>query len=591
MHRTNRVPRAPVGGLVLLGLLLVGLPAYGQAVGEAPPPKPAVSSNAVVVPIGGVQRLQMTTKKAIRTITNENDRVAAVLPLPEPNIVLVRGLAAGITRVTLTDVDGKTEVIEIVVQFDIQMLVNLLQRAVPTANVTPIPGTGNTIILAGTVAHAEDIDVIMRIAQSVVGTPGAIAGPGGTAVVGPSGIINALRVGGVQQVQLDVCVARVNRSKLRRLSFEFSLTTKDFSLISTLGGAGALTGGGGGGGTSVPASTPANIFFSVVSGGTTFLGFLQALKDENVAKLLSKPSLVTLSGRPASFTDGGDQAVPDVSGIGGTAGVRFEPFGTRLNFLPIVLGNGKIYLEVEPEVSALDAASGTPIPNSSGIVPGRLVQRVHTSVMMEDGQTLAIGGLIQHTVQASSSKIPVLGEIPFVGAAFSKKSFQEVEEEVVVLVTPHLVDPMDCGQAPRALPGQETRSPDDFELFLEGILEAPRGPREVFQGNSRGLGYEAAYKNDPTAKIYPCGGGAGLGWRNRCNGAACQNGVMPPPAAATAEQLPTPTAPMAGNDAGGSQQATAPDAAIAPPAPPVGDDRTTLPPATFPAAPPAEGQK
>src|SRR5262249_33956136 len=239
MHRTNRVPRAPLGGLVLLGLLLVGLPAYVLAVGEAPPPRrgPAVSSSAVVVPIGGIQRLQMTTKKAIRTITNENDRVAAVLPLTEPNVVLVRGLAAGITRVTLADVDGKTEVFEIVVQFDIQMLLNLLQRAVPTANVTPIPGTGNTIILAGTVAHAEDIDVIMRIAQSVIGTPGAIAGPGGTAVVGPSGIINALRVGGVQQVQLDVCVARVNRSKLRRLSFEFSVTTSNFSLISTLSGA------------------------------------------------------------------------------------------------------------------------------------------------------------------------------------------------------------------------------------------------------------------------------------------------------------------------------------------------------------------
>src|SRR5207237_4055050 len=128
-------------------------------------------------------------------------------------------------------------------------------------------------------------------------------------------------------------------------------------------------------------------FFSIFNSQQEFFGFLQALKDESLAKLLSKPSLITLSGRPASFVDGGDQAVPDVSGIGGTAGVRFEPFGTRVNFLPIVLGNGKIYIEVEPEVSALDTASGTPIPGTGGIVPGRLVQRVRTSVMMEDGQT------------------------------------------------------------------------------------------------------------------------------------------------------------------------------------------------------------
>src|SRR5262249_60435643 len=122
----------------------------------------------------------------------------------------------------------------------------------------------------------------------------------------------------------------------------------------------------------------------------------------------------------------------------------------------------------------------------------------------DHGPTLASGWLIQHRTDASIRKVPVLGEIPFIGAAFSTKIHDETEEETIVLVTPHLVDPMDCAQAPRALPGQETRSPDDFELFLEGILEAPRGPREVFQGNMRGMGYQAAYKSDPTAQVYPC---------------------------------------------------------------------------------------
>src|SRR5262249_46640047 len=128
MHRTNRVPRAPFGALLLFGLLLGGWPTTVQAQNEAPPPRPgpAAASNAVVVPIGGIQQLRMTTKKPIRTITNENDRIAAVVPLPDPTMVLIRGLAAGVSRLTLTDVDGKTEVYEIVVQFDIEMLRTLL---------------------------------------------------------------------------------------------------------------------------------------------------------------------------------------------------------------------------------------------------------------------------------------------------------------------------------------------------------------------------------------------------------------------------------------------------------------------------------
>ena len=118
----------------------------------------------------------------------------------------------------------------------------------------------------------------------------------------------------------------------------------------------------------------------------------------------------------------------------------------------------------------------------------------------------ANGGLIQREVRdTATNKIPILGELPFIGAAFSNKSFTEEEKELVILVTPHLVDPMDCKQVPHHLPGLETRNPDDFELFLEGILEAPRGPREVCPGGQ----YTPAFKNDPTAGLFPCAGGKG----------------------------------------------------------------------------------
>src|SRR5262249_46261120 len=135
----------------------------------------------------------------------------------------------------------------------------------------------------------------------------------------------------------------------------------------------------------------------------------------------------------------------------------------------------------------------------------------------ETGQTLCIGGLVQHNVTGSTRKVPILGDLPFFGTAFSRKFYREDETELVILVTPRLVDAMSCDQLPRYLPGQETRTPDDFELFLEGILEAPRGPREVFPDHR----YRAAYLNGPTADLFPCAGNNGSGHhghggRGRC---------------------------------------------------------------------------
>ncbi len=164
-----------------------------------------------------------------------------------------------------------------------------------------------------------------------------------------------------------------------------------------------------------------------------------------------------------------------------------------------MLGNGKIHLEVEPEVSNLDPANGTSIGGT--IVPGRDTQRVHTTVELETGQTFAIGGLVQRKIGGSTNKIPLLGDLPFIGAAFRSVTYNEEEDELLILVTPHLVDPLACNQLPQFRPGEETRSPDDFELFLEGILEAPRGPREVCAGGH----YQAAWKNGPTAGTFPCG--------------------------------------------------------------------------------------
>lgn len=527
MHRKKRVPPVLLRGLLVLGLLAW----EGGSLGAQPEADKTMRiTGTVSVPINGTLPLRMSKKQLVgRAESDKPDVVAIGQALADQSGVILRGVAPGIARVTLTSLDGKeTEVYEVLVQTDVELLRSVLARAVPTANVIPIPGGGNTIILTGWVARSEDVQTIMDVARTFTG-----------AGVGAASIVNALKVGGVMQVQLDVVVARVARSELRRMGFDWHSDGQRHFLTSAPSGLfqdpsiGSITGGG-----DQPLQIPNQIitapsaFLGIFTADQLFFFFLQALRDNNLAKVLAEPRLVTLSGKPADFVAGGEQAVPVVSGLGGTAGVQFVPFGTLLSFLPIVLGNGKIYLEVETGVTNLDAANGTSLPGG-GFVAGRVVQRVRNAVEIEPGQTLVVGGLIQNTVQGSFTKVPVLGDLPFIGVAFGRKNYNEVEEEVVLLVTPHLVDPMDCSQLPKYLPGQETRRPDDYELFLEGIMEAPRGQRKVCPDRR----YVPAYKHSPTLSKFPCGG-------DSCaSGHGCPNGEV---------SCPTEKAAPAGTAVGSS---------------------------------------
>ena len=274
-------------------------------------------------------------------------------------------------------------------------------------------------------AKAEDVDPILRIAGTVLGI-----GP-----LGP-GLINAMTVGGVNQVQLDVTVARVDRTKMRSRGFNFAINGQTVSTGSILGGIASSSSTSGnntvstgvgiipGAGSLLPTSS-ANLVFGVIP--AQFQGLLQALKTEGLSKTIAEPKLITQSGRPARFLSGGQQAtLGPSSGINGP-GVVYQDIGTELEFLPIVYGNGKIYLEVAPRVKAVNTGLG--VTTSFGTVPGFDDQSVRTSVVMEAGQTFAIGGLIQTTVQASAAKTPVLGELPFIGPFFSTQTETETKSQ------------------------------------------------------------------------------------------------------------------------------------------------------------------
>jgi pilus assembly protein CpaC len=207
--------------------------------------------------------------------------------------------------------------------------------------------------------------------------------------------------------------------------------------------------------------------FGIIDGGSSFFGFLEALREDNLAKILAEPTLTTVSGRPAFFNSGGEFPVLVPQALG-TNSIEYKKYGTQIDFVPIVLGNGRIRLEVRPRVSELDRTQS----NGTG-APGLKVREVETGVEMQAGQTLALAGLVQYRSEGQFRGLPWVSEVPYLGAAFRRVNHEMNEVELLILVTPELVDPLDAHQVANCGPGMSTTDPSDFELFWKGSLEVP----------------------------------------------------------------------------------------------------------------------
>ncbi|MCI0704023.1 MAG: hypothetical protein L0241_23435 [Planctomycetia bacterium] len=552
--------------------LVLAAGVYGSVANAQPPDKdgkyPPVTidkTGALIVPLGGVVVFDPKLKDPPTDIIISREDVLGVrLDPKDPKILLLSGKTAGLSQLTIVQKDLPPLKFDVVVQPDLALLRNLIKRTVPTSNVDIQPGVGSTIILSGYVTSPQDADIIARLANSAVG---------GSA----QNVINAIQIGGVQQVQIDVVIASVDRNQLRARGFDFVApgagnNTSFASLVSGLLGVQ--------GGVGTPTfSGSANLQLAVLP--DKFFGALQALRTEGVAKFLGEPRVVTQTGRPAFFRAGGQQAIlSGTSGITGP-GVQLVPFGTQLEVVPIVYGNGMIFLDIRPSVTAVNQGLGITV--GGALSPGFTEQTVQSTVLLESGQTFAIGGLIQTTVNASANKVPLLGDLPFIGPGFSSVNYQQRESELIILVTPRLVHPLDQCQAPKRLPGQETRIPDDYELFLENILEAPRGQRKVWNGRC----YNAAYKCDPTLGKYPCAGNVCTGPNGTCLPAPAFGQVVTPngthPGVPNGRMMTPPPPP--GNGASGMTLPDGPPAAL--PAIPGVPGGTQAEPVIVPPLPPS----
>ena len=259
-------------------------------------------------------------------------------------------------------------------------------------------------------------------------------------------VINMLDVPGEQQIMLKVRVAELTRTALREMGANFTGVAGDFSFQSVLNVQGAAT--------AVLNSEQVQFALSAVSSNRT-------------SKMLAEPNLVTLNGYTASFIAGGQFAVPTVVGVGGAAAATtgFQGYGTQIQFTPSILDKDHIRLNVTPTVSRLDSSAAV-----NGIF-GLNTRSVATTVDLREGQWLAIAGLIQDQQVGEKARVPWLGDIPLLDMLFSRRRIEREETEVVILVSPELVHPMEADQVPQILPGMEVTEPDDAAFFFRGRWE------------------------------------------------------------------------------------------------------------------------
>lgn len=269
--------------------------------------------------------------------------------------------------------------------------------------------------------------------------------------ISPRNFINLLTVPGVQQVMLKVRIAELVRNSNRSVGTDIS-TLFDSGSFRHL-----LSGGGG------------NVSAILSDGDVQF--FLTAVATHGYGKILAEPTLVTISGKSARFLAGGEFAVPTTVGVGGVGGLSttFRGFGTELEFTPTVVDKDLIRLDVSPSFSTLN--------NDASVagIPGLNRRSVDTTVDLREGQWLAVAGLIQDEQGGQKTRLPYVGDLPFIGGLFSHRDTSRFETELIVLVSPELIHPMEREQVPLLLPGMEVTDPTDDDFFLRRQTEGYRG--------------------------------------------------------------------------------------------------------------------
>ncbi len=354
---------------------------------------------------------------------------------------------------------------------EIRKLEQQISRLFPNSFIRLIP-VADKIIVKGQARDAEEASQILSFLRrgGQGGSQGNLQGSTGLgtgtadatlanmdeinldSVTNAMTIINLIRVPGEHQVMLKVRIAELKRSAARSLGADFDAEIGDFIFGAGTGVAG-------------------NAIVSGTFGEDKFRVTLQALEQRKVAKILAEPTLVTISGKPATFISGGEFAVPTVVGVDGVgaATTTFRGYGTMLTFTPTVLDKDRIRLQVNPQFSTLNTATKV-----NGIF-GLDTRSASTTVELREGQVLAIAGLTQQQQSGETSRLPGFGDIPLLGSLGSSRTSNSDEVELVVIISPEIVHAIDASEVPQLLPGLNMTEPTDVDFFLRNRIEGRPG--------------------------------------------------------------------------------------------------------------------
>jgi pilus assembly protein CpaC len=458
-------------------VILVATPQAQQPVAFSGSPNAVMSGSPAVAPSGATSVDLLVGRSTILNVASPISRVSLTVPeiadamVTSPQQLLIHGKTPGTISLFVWDRAGGISTYEVTVRRDLTRLVEQVKQLFPGEPIT-VTGSGKEVVLSGTVTSKYVVDKAAEVAAGYVEKK--------------EDVVNLLKQQeGVasNQVLLRVRFAEVSRSAMQELGA--SLFLNQFKSDSWFA-------------RSTTQQFPAPDFDSSKPGALTFSDFLnlfvfnskqgfgavvKALENKGLFQSLAEPNLIALNGKEASFLAGGEYPYPIVQpGSGGNSvTIMFKEFGVRLSFTPTVLNNDLINLKVRPEVSSLDFSNAIILQGFR--VPALSTRRTETEVELQDGQTFAIAGLLNNTLNNTMQKIPGIGDIPVLGYLFKSRAYQKNQTELVVMITPQIVR--------RGSTGVSEGLPSLVEPYLGGVKKPVASP-DPYTGSPR---YPAAPKS------------------------------------------------------------------------------------------------
>jgi len=396
----------------------------------------------------------VTLSAPARSVFSSDPHVAKVGPA-SPGSLYIMALAPGHTRVEALSATGAA-----VGEFEVEVSANTdaidaaIRKLLPNSTIS-VSAAGNEIEIAGNVASA---DTAAEVVQAVM----ANLAPSET-------LINHITISQSVQVSLQVRIAEMSRTLTRELGVNWNSSGElgqhaSFGVLGSINTQNVLAS------LTNPASAIAVAGLGRIAGVNAVI---DALSQDQLIHMLAEPNLTALSGETASFLVGGEFPIPiaqnSSTGSGTQVTVDFKQYGVSLSFVPTVLSDGEISLHVRPEVSELTTQGAVNLSISSGVslqIPALLVRRADTTVMLGSGQSFAIAGLLEDQSTHTSNGLPGLGDIPILGALFRSDSFIKGDTELVIVVTPYIVRPVDHPAA-LSLPTDHWQAPSDEDRLLK----------------------------------------------------------------------------------------------------------------------------